>query len=79
MDVRVEFTVYPFEEGEAPPRHVQAAIDELRNAGLAVEVGLLGQVVAGESGRVIDALRTAQVAALAVGATRLVVSLEVER
>ncbi len=79
MDVRVEFTVYPFEEGEAPPRHVQAAIDELRNAGLAVEVGLLGQVVTGETGQVIDALRSAQVAAVEAGANRFVVSLEVER
>ncbi|MGQ0668784.1 MAG: thiamine-binding protein [Actinomycetota bacterium] len=77
MEVTAEFTVYPFREAEAPPRRVQAAIDEFRRAGLSVEVGLLGQVVRGEADVVIEALRAAQAAALSAGATKVVVSLEV--
>lgn len=71
--------MYPFEEGEAPPGHVQAAIDEVRKAGLTLELGLLGQVVIGEAGAVLEALRAAQGAAVAAGATKVVVSLEVHR
>lgn len=77
VEVTAEFTVYPFREAEAPPPHVQAAIDELRRAGLSVEVGLLGQVVRGEADVVIGALRAAQAAALSAGASKVVVSLEV--
>lgn len=74
--IRAEFTVYPFIEGAAPPPHVQAAIDALREAGLEVEVGALGTTVWGEPEQVLEALRAAQVAAIAAGATRVVVSLE---
>lgn len=76
--VRAEFTIYPFREGEAPPKHVQAAIEELRTAGLDVEVGVFGQVVTGEGDVVLEALRAALGAAVAAGATRAVVNLEVE-
>jgi uncharacterized protein YqgV (UPF0045/DUF77 family) len=77
VEVTAEFTVYPFREGEAPPPHVQAAIDELQRAGLSVEVGLLGQVVRGEADAVIGALSSAQAAALSAGATKVVVNVEV--
>jgi uncharacterized protein YqgV (UPF0045/DUF77 family) len=76
MDIRAEFTVYPFREGEDPPPYVHAAIDAVRGAGLIVEVGLLGQVVRGEAGEVLEALRAAQQAALEAGATRLAVNVE---
>jgi uncharacterized protein YqgV (UPF0045/DUF77 family) len=76
MEVRAEFTVYPFLAGEDPPDYVHAAIDALRSAGLKVEVGLLGQVVTGEADVVLEALRQAQTAALAAGATRVAVNLE---
>lgn len=76
MDVTAEFTVYPFLAGEDPPVYVQAAIDALKAAGLRVEVGLLGQVVTGEAGAVLEALRAAQAAALEAGATRVAVNLE---
>jgi uncharacterized protein YqgV (UPF0045/DUF77 family) len=75
MEVRAEFAVYPFEEGETPPAYVQIAIDTLRTAGLAVEVGPFGQVVVGETRAVLEGLRNAQVAALEAGATQLAVSL----
>ena len=74
MEVRAEFAVYPFEEGEAPPAYVQVAIDTLLAAGLAVEVGPFGQVVVGESGAVLEALRDAESAALEAGATRVAVN-----
>lgn len=76
MEVRAEFTVYPFRAGDAPPAYVQAAIDALNAAGLKVEVGLLGQVVSGEAEVVLEALRHAQAAALDAGATRVAVNLE---
>jgi uncharacterized protein YqgV (UPF0045/DUF77 family) len=75
MRVRVEFAVYPFEEGDVPPAYVQVAIDTLRAAGLKVEVGPFGQVVVGETGEVLEGLRGAQAAALNAGATRLAVNL----
>jgi uncharacterized protein YqgV (UPF0045/DUF77 family) len=78
MDVRAEFTVYPFRAGEDPPAHAQAAIEALKAAGLSVEVGLLGQVVTGEADVVLEALRAAQSAALEAGATRVAVNLERE-
>jgi uncharacterized protein YqgV (UPF0045/DUF77 family) len=75
MEVRAEFAVYPFEEGEAPPAYVQIAIDTLVAAGLAVEVGPFGQAVVGETAAVLEALRDAQTAALEAGATRVAVNL----
>jgi uncharacterized protein YqgV (UPF0045/DUF77 family) len=78
MDVRAEFTVYPFRAGEDPPAYVRAAIESLEAAGLSVEVGLLGQVVTGEADVVLQALRAAQSAALEAGATRVAVNLERE-
>jgi len=78
MEVRAEFTVYPFRAGEDPPAYVQAAIDALAVAGLNVEVGLLGQVVTGDAEVVLEALRHAQAAALDAGATRVAVNLERE-
>jgi uncharacterized protein YqgV (UPF0045/DUF77 family) len=76
--LRAEFTIYPFREGDAPPPHVQAAIDELRRAGLTVEVGTLGQVVSGEPRVLLEALRAAEEAAVSAGATRMVLSIQVE-
>ena len=76
--LRAEFAIYPFREGETPPSHAEAAINELRRAGLAVEIGPLGQVVTGEPRVLLDALRAAEEAAVEAGATRMVVSIEVE-
>jgi uncharacterized protein YqgV (UPF0045/DUF77 family) len=75
---RAEFTIYPFREGEAPPPHVQAAIEELREAGLSVEVTPFGQIVTGAPQALLEALRSALAAAVAAGATKAVVSIEVE-
>jgi len=77
--VQVEFAIYPFREGSAPPAHVQAAIDVLRASGLDVEVGPLSTIVSGEAEAVFDSIRVAQSAAVAAGADRIVVRVEVIR
>jgi uncharacterized protein YqgV (UPF0045/DUF77 family) len=77
MSVVVEFTVYPFEEGETQPPYVRAAIDQIERAGLQVDLGPLGQTVSGDAGAVLDALRAAEVAAIDAGATKMVVSIQV--
>lgn len=74
--LRAEFTVFPFIEAEDVPPHVQAAIDELHKADLDVDVGPLSQIVSGEDEVVLDAVRAAEGAALAAGATKLVIDLE---
>ena len=78
MTVRAEFTIYPFREGEAPPQHVLAAIEQLRLEGFEVQVDLLGQVLSGDVDRVAEAFRTALPAAIRAGATRVVISVEAE-
>jgi uncharacterized protein YqgV (UPF0045/DUF77 family) len=76
MTVRAEFTIYPFREGEDPPKYVLAAIEELRTAGFEVEVGLLGQTVSGDLDRIAEALRLAVPVAIREGANRVVISVE---
>jgi uncharacterized protein YqgV (UPF0045/DUF77 family) len=78
MDVRAEFTVYPWIEGEASlPAHTEAAVTELRRAGLEVSLGPFGQRVTGEAKLVFQALRAAEDAAFAAGAEKLVLVIEV--
>jgi uncharacterized protein YqgV (UPF0045/DUF77 family) len=77
--VQVEFAIYPFREGTSPPDHVQAALDALRATGLEVEVGPLSTTVTGPPDTVFDAIRNAQAAAVAAGAERIVVRVEVLR
>jgi uncharacterized protein YqgV (UPF0045/DUF77 family) len=76
--VRAEFSVFPFREGTAPPPHAQAAIDAVRAAGLDVEIGPFGTAVSGEVRTVLEALCRAEQAAVAAGASRVVVNLTVE-
>jgi uncharacterized protein YqgV (UPF0045/DUF77 family) len=76
--VRGEFTVYPFIEGDALPPYVQAAIDAIEEAGLKVDVGPLSNTVSGPAEQVLDALHRAEAAALAAGAHRILISLEVD-
>jgi uncharacterized protein YqgV (UPF0045/DUF77 family) len=75
--LRAEVAIYPFREGETPPPHVEAAIQELRRSGFEVEVGPLGQVVTGDAGVLLEALRAAEAAAVDAGARKLVLSIEV--
>ena len=76
MTFRAEFTIYPFREGEDPPKYVLAAIERLRAAGFEVEVGLLGQTVSGDLDRIVEALQVALPVAMREGANRVVISVE---
>jgi uncharacterized protein YqgV (UPF0045/DUF77 family) len=73
---RAEFSIYPFRRGNGPPPHVQAAVDAVEGEGVEVEVGLLGETITGELPAVLGALQAAASAAIAAGATRIVMSLE---
>ena len=76
--VRGEFTIYPFVEGDALPGYVQVAIDAIKSAGLSVDVGPLSNTVEGPRDVVLAALHDAEAAALAAGARRILIRLEVE-
>ena len=75
-DVRAEFTIFPFEEGDDMPPHVQAGLDAIAELGVDVEIGPLSNTIRGTVSQVTDALRAAEAASLAAGATRIVVNLE---
>lgn len=66
----MEFTVEPFREGEMG-RHVTAALDALRAAGLDADIGPFGTTVHGEAGEVFAAVAGAAVAAFSAEATGL--------
>jgi uncharacterized protein YqgV (UPF0045/DUF77 family) len=74
--IRAEFTIYPFVEGPALPRYVQAAVDAISAAGLDIEIGPLSQTVTGEAESVLEAVRSAASAAFADGARRVVLNIE---
>jgi uncharacterized protein YqgV (UPF0045/DUF77 family) len=73
--LRVEFTTEPFDLDEAPP-HAVVARDVVQGADLdAVDVGPFGNTAEGEAERVLAAVDALLREALAAGATR--VSLQV--
>ncbi|GAA1275898.1 hypothetical protein OG758_14785 [Streptomyces sp. NBC_01474] len=75
MRLRVEFTTEPFDLDEAPP-HAVVARDVIQKAELdAVDVGPFGNTAEGEAGAVLGAVDALLRQALAAGATR--VSLQV--
>ncbi|MET8206109.1 thiamine-binding protein [Streptomyces sp. NPDC005373] len=75
MRLRVEFTTEPFDLDEAPP-HAVVARDVIQKAELdAVDVGPFGNTAEGETDAVLGAVDALLRQALAAGATR--VSLQV--
>ncbi|MFI6876476.1 hypothetical protein ACIBL6_23900 [Streptomyces sp. NPDC050400] len=75
MRLRVEFTTEPFDLDEAP-QHAVVARDVVQGADLdAVDVGPFGNTAEGEADRVLTAVDALLRQALAAGATR--VSLQV--
>ncbi|MCQ4210144.1 hypothetical protein [Streptomyces longispororuber] len=75
MRLRVEFTTEPFDLDEAP-QHAVVARDVVQGADLdAVDVGPFGNTAEGEADRVLTAVDALLRKALAAGATR--VSLQV--
>lgn len=75
-EITAEFTIEPFIDG-APGPHVQAAIDVVQAAGLAVEVGPFGTSIKGATEDVLRAVGDLTRAAISHGATRLSLQLTV--
>jgi uncharacterized protein YqgV (UPF0045/DUF77 family) len=71
--VRVEFTVEPFREGE-PGAHVDAAVRSLREQGFEPEVGPFGTAVQGDAGPLLDAVARAASASFDAGASGITMS-----
>jgi uncharacterized protein YqgV (UPF0045/DUF77 family) len=76
-EVRAEFTIFPFEEGDDMPPYVQAGLDAIAALGVEIEIGPLSNTIHGSATAVTEALRAAEAASFAAGATRIVVNLEV--
>jgi uncharacterized protein YqgV (UPF0045/DUF77 family) len=74
--VRIEFTVEPFVEGHPGP-HVLAAIEAVREQGLAVEVGPFSTTAEAPAERAGTTIARLVQAGLDHGATRI--SLHIER
>jgi uncharacterized protein YqgV (UPF0045/DUF77 family) len=68
--VRLEFTVEPFREGELGP-HVDAALGVLRNEGFEPEIGPFGNAVEGDAGPLLQAVARAAAASFDAGASAI--------
>ncbi len=71
--VRVEFTVEPFREGELGA-HVAAALRSLRSEGYEPEVGPFGNAVEGEAGPLLEAVARAAAASFDAGGSGITVT-----
>jgi uncharacterized protein YqgV (UPF0045/DUF77 family) len=71
--VRVEFTVEPFREGELGA-HVAAALGSLRSEGFEPEVGPFGNAVEGEVRPLLEAVARAASASFEAGASGITVT-----
>ncbi len=71
--VRVEFTVEPFREGDLGA-HVDAALQCLRTQGFEPEVGPFGNAVEGEARPLLDAVARAAAASFEAGASAISVT-----
>lgn len=74
--VRVEFTVEPFREGELGV-HVDAALRSLTEAGFSPEVGPFGTAVEGDAGPLLEALARAAAASFEAGASGITLTARV--
>jgi uncharacterized protein YqgV (UPF0045/DUF77 family) len=70
MELRLEFTIEPFDAGHPGP-HVRAGIDEARRRGLDPDMGPFGTTVQGEAAAVLEGLAAIAGAAIEAGATRV--------
>ena len=76
MALVAEFTVEPFVEGEPGP-HVLAALAAAESSGLVVEFGPFGTSVRGDDPEVLAAAHQIVVLALAAGASRVSLQIQV--
>ena len=74
--VRIEFTVEPFVEGQPGP-HALSAISAVEHEGLAVEVGPFSSVAEGSTDRAVAAVAGLLQAAMSNGASRVSLQAEV--
>lgn len=77
MNVRAEFLVEPFNEGNPGP-HVEAALATFEAAGCPVEVGPFGSSLTGEPSEILPWLAEAFDRALEAGASRVTLTVEAE-
>lgn len=75
--VIAEFSVTPMVEGDMKP-FVDAALDEIRKAGLKCEVGPVGTTVEGDIDQVFDAIKHAHLAVLDKGVDRVITDIRVD-
>ncbi len=77
MQLEAEFTTEPFEGEGDPPSHAVAALDAVRSVGLECDFGPLGTRLTGDAEVVLQAVHDVMSTALASGATRVTVQVEV--
>lgn len=75
--VLAEFSVTPVVEGEMKP-FIDAALEEVKKAGLKFEVNPVSTTVEGEIDQVMEALKRAHEAALHKGAPRVVTEIRID-
>jgi uncharacterized protein (TIGR00106 family) len=75
--VLAEFSVTPMVEGEMKP-FVDAALEEIRKAGLKYEVNPVSTTVEGEIDQVVEAIKKAHEAVLQKGAHRVVTEIRID-
>ena len=72
-----EFTIHPFVTERLEP-YVTAPLEEIRQSGLAVDVGPLGTTVQGDLDVILELLVRVHRAAFRHGATKIVTRVEAE-
>jgi uncharacterized protein YqgV (UPF0045/DUF77 family) len=75
-EIEVEFTIYPFDESDAPPPYVQAALEACLAEGIEPEFAVLSIKLRGEASRVLRAILTGAQGAIEAGATKIVLDIE---
>lgn len=76
-NVLAEFSIAPMVEGDMRP-FIDAALEELDNAGVKYEVGPVGTTVEGEIDHVLLAIKNAHEAVLEQGADRVITDIRID-
>jgi uncharacterized protein YqgV (UPF0045/DUF77 family) len=74
--IKVEFTIEPFEMGEAPER-VTRAVAAVEALGISVEIGVFGSSFTASESQVGSAVSTLLEAAYSLGATHVTIDTQV--
>jgi hypothetical protein len=76
IDIDVEFTIYPFDEDDAPPPYVQVALEACAAEGIEPEFAVLSIKLHGEAEPVLRAILNGALSALGAGANKIVLDIE---